>query len=186
MKEAGIEIAGCPIYGNPDALMTNKEEADTWLLKPRPDWKWVEPAGRNWLIGELFRAGFDVARPELDRGIDLIAYHHLDGKRSYLPIQIKAAADASFSLESKYQKIPGLTMVYVWGLRDYAHTKCFALSFAQAFRIMKERAHTRTNSWKKGRYSTTRPSEVERALLAPFEMNSSKWRKLFDEMWKSE
>ena len=150
-------------------------------MKPKTDSKWVEPAGRNWLMGELFRAGLDVARPELDRGIDLIAFRHLDRRLSYLPIQMKTAADASFRLESKYEKIPGLALAYVWGLRDYAHTKCFALSYAQSFQIMQEIGHTDTPSWKKGRYSTSTPSEKERSLLAPFEMNPKKWRKLFDE-----
>ena len=147
-----------------------------------PSSKWVEPAGRNWLTAELFQAGLDVARPELDWGIDLIAYRHQDARRSYLPIQIKAATVASFSLDSKYQRIPGLTIAYIWNLRDYAHTRCFALSYAQALQIMKERGHTTTNSWRRGAYSTSTPSEEERTLLARFEMSPRKWRKLFDQM----
>jgi hypothetical protein len=146
-----------------------------------PNSKWVEPAGRNWLMAELFQAGLDVARPELDWGIDLIAFRHLDAKRSYLPIQIKAAAVASFSLDSKYERIPGLILAYIWGLKDYAHTKCFALSYAQAFQIMKERGHTQTDSWRKGSYSTTTPSTEERVLLARYEMNPKKWHRLFGE-----
>lgn len=42
------------------------------------DTQLVELAGRNWLASELLRAGLEVARPERDRGIDLIAYVDLD------------------------------------------------------------------------------------------------------------
>lgn len=38
----------------------------------------VELLGRNRLIDELLRAGLEVAVPERDRGIDLIAYLDLD------------------------------------------------------------------------------------------------------------
>lgn len=141
----------------------------------------MEPTGRNWLTGELYRAGLDVARPEIDQGTDLIAYKHGDRVRKYLPIQLKTASEASFSLESKYGKIPGLVLAYVWGLEDFAHTKCYAMSYAQALRIMTLRRHTTTNSWKKGGYSTSSPSEGLRKLLAPFEMNPRRWRRLFEE-----
>ena len=30
--------------------------------------------GRNWLVSELYLAGIEVARPERDHGIDLIAF----------------------------------------------------------------------------------------------------------------
>jgi len=38
----------------------------------------VEIIGRNWLVSELYRSGLEVARPERDHGIDLIAYLDLD------------------------------------------------------------------------------------------------------------
>jgi hypothetical protein len=54
----------------------------------------IELAGRNWLASELQRAGIEVARPERDRGIDLIAYSDLDERVAKFvarPIQMKAS-----------------------------------------------------------------------------------------------
>ncbi len=38
----------------------------------------VELIGRNYLVSELLKAGFEVATPLRDRGVDLIAYIDLD------------------------------------------------------------------------------------------------------------
>lgn len=48
----------------------------------------VELAGRNWLASQLFRAGLEVARPERDRGIDLIAYLDMDKSGRFAPTAI--------------------------------------------------------------------------------------------------
>ena len=42
------------------------------------DTQTTELVGRNFLVSELLRAGLEVARPERDRGIDLVAYVDLD------------------------------------------------------------------------------------------------------------
>ena len=56
------------------------------------DTQLVELVGRNWLTVQPLQAGLEVARPERDRGIDLIAYRDLDEKQQFLayPIQMKA------------------------------------------------------------------------------------------------
>jgi hypothetical protein len=80
------------------------------LQKKKPDTQLVELAGRNWLASELMRAGIEVARPERDRGIDLIAYVDLDervGNFTACPIQMKAATKQVFSLESEIREVPG-------------------------------------------------------------------------------
>ena len=40
-----------------------------WDLDPQQ----VEIIGRNWLVGELVRAGLEVADPVRDNGVDLLA-----------------------------------------------------------------------------------------------------------------
>ncbi len=146
-------------------------------MVPRPDVgsKWVEPAGRAWLTAELFRAGFDVAIPELDRGIDLIAYRHKETIRVYLPIQMKAASSSSFGLETKYERIPGLVLVYVWGLVDYARTKCYAMNYRQALRIMNVTGYTSTESWRVGArsWATVRPAGATDLTRFQFRTTSS-------------
>ena len=149
------------------------------------DTQLVELAGRNWLASELLRAGLEVARPERDRGIDLIAYVDLDeeaGQFIACPIQMKAATGAVFSLYPKYAKFPRLILAYVWYLADSSRTKCFALSYAEALHVADEMGWTKTDSWLTGGrnklrgYSTTAPSARLRTLLLPFAMTPERWR----------
>jgi len=152
-------------------------------MSHRVDTQLVELAGRNWLASELLRAG--LARPERDRGIDLIAYLDLDqtiGNFLACPIQMKAATGAVFSLTPKYAKFPRLILAYVWNLGDSTKTKCVALTYAEALAVADEMGYTKTDSWQTGGrnkipgYSTTAPSARLRELLAPYEMNPEKWR----------
>lgn len=157
-------------------------------MKPqstRIDTQLVELAGRNWLASELLRAGIEVARPERDRGVDLIAYIDLDMRiKNFVacPIQMKAATGSIFSLDPKYAKFPHLILAYVWNLGVSSDTKCFALTYAEAYRLAVTMGWTKTASWQHGGnggrrgYSTTAPSKRLRKLLDRYEMDSEKWR----------
>lgn len=159
------------------------------MPKPKPDTQLVELAGRNWLASELMRAGIEVARPERDRGIDLIAYLDQD-KRSHKftarPIQMKAASHARFSLYPKYAKFPGLLLAYVWnlGAENPSAIKCFVLTYSEALDILRQMRYARSHAWRKGgisgqrRYVVNKPPKRLLALLAPHEMNSrDRWLK---------
>ena len=156
-------------------MTTNRKALDTQL---------IELAGRNWLASTLQRAGIEVARPERDRGVDLIAYVDRDRRVSRFvacPIQMKAATEASFSLYPRYSDFPGIFLAYVWYLGRPAETKSYALTYDEALRVAKQMGWTKTSSWLhggKGRmrgYSTTKPPERLRSLLAAYEMNSDGW-----------
>jgi len=85
----------------------------------------VEIVGRNLLVSLLARDGLEVARPERDRGVDLIAYLDLDeesGRFAACPIQMKAATSRSFSLMRKYEKFPQLLLAYIWHVDDPARS----------------------------------------------------------------
>jgi hypothetical protein len=71
----------------------------------------IEIVGRNFLVNELLRGGVEVARPERDRGVDLIAY--LDSPFCAVPIQMKAATGEVLSVHAKYEKLPDLLLAYV-------------------------------------------------------------------------
>jgi hypothetical protein len=144
----------------------------------------VELAGRNWLASELMQAGIEVARPERDRGIDLIAYLDREvrtGRFIACPIQLKAAQRQVFSIDPKYAKTPGLVLAYVWNLGNESITKCFALTYAEALAVARKMRYTRTASWRTGAgshkrgYTTTRPSKPLQRLLAGYEMDAAKW-----------
>jgi hypothetical protein len=120
----------------------------------------VEIIGRNYLVSMLVSDGLEVARPERDRGVDLIAYLDLDeaGRFVACPIQMKAATTASFSLFSKYQRIAQLLLAYVWYANDPDQACAYALRYDEAKSVADQMGWTRTESWRRGGYSTTRPS----------------------------
>src|ERR1700681_4201880 len=123
------------------------------MPKRKLDTQLVELAGRSWLASELLRSGIEVARPERDRGVDLIAYVDRDarvGNFVACPIQMKAATNAVFSLDPKYAGFPGLVLAYVWNVGNPSYTKCYALTYAEALTVGRKMGWTRTASWLKG------------------------------------
>lgn len=60
----------------------------------------VEIVGRNWLVHELMLAGFEVALPMRDRGVDLLV-----SPPDYdwtLPVQLKTSRDKTMQVHRKY------------------------------------------------------------------------------------
>lgn len=150
------------------------------LGKVEMDPQVIELIGQNYLIGELLKAGFEVAQPMRDRGVDLIAYLDVDDDVDRfvgIPIQLKAASQRSFSIARKYNKFPNLIMAYVWDLVSDNESAVYALTQLEAVSVADTMGYTKTDSWlKKGGYSTTRPSQKLIALLEPHRMTPEKWR----------
>lgn len=143
------------------------------------DTQTIEILGRNRLIDELLMAGLEVAIPQRDRGIDLIAYVDLASVASAfaaVPIQMKASSMRAFAVDAKYAKISNLILAFVWGLRAPEHAQTFALTYAEALRIATTLKWTDTASWGRGKYSTSSPSAALHALLEPFRMSPAGWR----------
>ena len=95
-----------------------------------PDAQTVEIAGRNLLVSALVAAGFEVARPERDRGIDLIAYMDLVPPFTAVPIQMKASAGTAVTLLRKYEKFDRLLTILVWNALVARKVQFFGLSRA--------------------------------------------------------
>lgn len=134
----------------------------------------VEMIGRHRVIESMVRDGVEVALPLRDNGIDLIAYVNT-GICVACPIQLKAASGESFSVHRKYEKAARLMMCYAW----YVHSQSpviFAMSQRDAYRIADAKKWTNTASWtKRGEYSTTRPSENLKLLLAEHRVMPGSW-----------
>ena len=75
------------------------------------------------------------------------------------PVQMKAATTASFSLHCKYERIAQLLLVYVWHANDPDQACAYALRYDEAKSVADQMGWTRTDSWRRGGYSTNRPSE---------------------------
>ena len=144
------------------------------------DTQTIEILGRNRLIDELLMANLEVAIPERDRGIDLIAYVDLVSEASTfaaVPIQMKAASTRAFSMDRKYAKISNLILAFVWNLRAPERAQTFALTYPEALNIAETLKWTDTASWARGKYSTSAPSAELCSLLEPFKMSPSGWWK---------
>ena len=140
----------------------------------------VELLGRNRLVDELLRDNLEVAMPIRDRGIDLIAYADLgENVTRYVarPIQMKASWTRGFGLYRKYEKFPELLIAYVWHLNDRDKAVTFAMTYQEAFEIAVQMRWTKTGSWEKGWYSTSRPSPELGRLLKAYEMTPGSWRR---------
>ena len=141
----------------------------------------VELLGRNLLATALIRDGLEVARPERDRGIDLIAYLDTPPFRA-IPIQMKASTDAAFAVDRKYERIHTLLLAYVWHVDDAGPGEMYALTYPEAEAVATTMGWTKTASWAAGIYTTTRPSGALLALLAPHRMVAGAWRRRFEEL----
>lgn len=141
----------------------------------------VEIIGRNYLLSQLVRDGLEVARPERDRGVDLIAYLDLDetgGPFVACPIQMKAASNKSFSLERKYAKFSHLLLAYVWQVHEPDEARAYALTYEQALAVAERMRWTKTASWReKDSYGTTRPSKRLLTALEPYLMGAGDWKR---------
>lgn len=139
----------------------------------------IEVVGRNRLISELVLAGLEVALPVRDRGVDIVAYIDLAVDTSNfvaVPIQMKAASKASFSVNRKYEKVSNLIIAYVWGLQSQDHVETYALTYPEAFLIAEAMGWTKTASWEKGYYVNGQPGKKLCSLLAPYRMTPLAWR----------
>ena len=112
-----------------------------------------------------------MARPERDRGIDLIAYVDSD-KRGFaaIPIQTKAAMRRRFEVDRRWARFPGLILAYVWNLEEPSETKCFALTYKEALQLAKGKSFSK-NTW-----VANAPSQQLLRAIGRYEMSFEKWR----------
>jgi hypothetical protein len=142
-------------------------------MKMSKDNQIVELAGRNRLASELQRAGIEVARPERDHGVDLVAFLDSDRFRAR-PIQLKGASRENFEVQRKYERFSELMLVYVWNL-DLPISRFFALSYPEATEICEAMGWTSTRSWQ-GKtkappgFGTRKPSPKLKGLLSEYEI----------------
>lgn len=140
----------------------------------------IEILGRNLVKGAIIEANLEVATPERDNGIDLIMFRWSHaGEFRARPIQIKSASKFSFGMDRKYEKIPGLIMVFVFACRTTSR-EIYAMTYEQMVGVGEAMGWTKTESWQqRDGYSTRHPSPKLQALLLPYRMDQpQKWRDL--------
>lgn len=142
----------------------------------------VELIGRQRLIEELLRGGLGVAVPMRKGAIDLVAYAEpglLGSSFLSCPIQMKASAGRSFSIDQSSADIPNLLHVYVWGV---ATDQCtiFALTDAEARSVAEAMGYTFAQSGQRGLYGQ-RPTRNLVELLERYRMTPERWRARMEE-----
>ncbi|WP_368933678.1 hypothetical protein [Brevundimonas naejangsanensis] len=137
----------------------------------------IEIAGRNWLTAQLLLRGFEVATPVVDQGVDLIVFREV-GERGIraLPLQLKCASVATFSLDRKYEG-RGIPLAYIWDV--LGQPTAFFLTYEEALEVLGEAAIS-TKSWTVGgKYTVTNVGSRLREKLAAY---SSRWDWLADQL----
>ncbi len=135
----------------------------------------VEVLGENLLINELFMAGLEVAHLVRDMGIDIVAYTRKGRKFIARSIQIKAASEKSFSVDTKYASHPNLLLVYVWNVNNsYEESVFYAMSYKELLSVLKKWRKTIREG--KTRYSTSKPGKNLIKLLVPYKMTTKTWK----------
>lgn len=122
----------------------------------------IERIGTAHLIAELYKEGIKIAFPDIDDGVDLIAYVDsvATGFRS-VPIQIKCFSGTGFSSNETYLKTPCLKIAYIWNVDKPIGPKIFLMPYESAEKIVSSKKWTR----KAGRYARTSNSSVLGAAL---------------------
>jgi len=126
----------------------------------------TELVGTAILEAALVREGFNVARPAIDFGIDLIVFSaHRNKKFKAIPIQIKVSTEAKFYLHKKYRKFKDLVLAYIWHI--HKNPRIFLMTYDEALDVLGPQA-VKSNSWAKGghyffpRISASRLKEIEK------------------------
>ncbi len=158
--------------GHSVTLLKGEADMDDPLAPGESDSQLVEIAGKHLLISKLVAAGFEVAEPLRDKGIDLIVYRD-NHEFSALPVQMKASTQESFSLDRKYEKFPNLLIAYVWNVNAVDRGDVYLLTFNQALKVMEAKGYSKTNSWTRDGYYFVRNAGKElKELLKPYRMHS--------------
>jgi hypothetical protein len=166
-------------HGHTVTLLDHDPDEDDPLETSKPDSQLTEVFGKNLLISHLVAAGFEVAQPVRDRGVDLVVYKDGADAKDYVPclIQLKASSHESFSLDKRYEHFPHLLIAYVWNVQSPAASNVYALTFKDALQVMKEKGYVETDSWTKKGYYFVRSAGVElKEILEPYKMTTKRWQ----------
>ena len=141
----------------------------------------IERLGEFTLVSQLLEAGFEVAKPWSDSGIDLIVYDsRASGRFVARPIQLKVNTGRGFGINEKYDKYRELLIVHIWEVKSDS-PRIFALTYPETLAVARERGWLEKDPWKeRGRFvvpSAGKPLE-EILLRDKYLMNSKEdWQR---------
>jgi hypothetical protein len=165
--------------GHTITTLDGDPDEDDPLAVSKGDSQLTEIAGKHLLISRLVAAGFEVAEPLRDKGIDLVVYRDGEGVNDFAayPIQLKASSHESFSLDRKYERFSRLLIAYVWNVQSPERSDVYALTFSDAMQVMEKKGYLKTDSWTKRGYYFVRSAGTElKEILEPYKMTTKRWQ----------
>jgi len=129
----------------------------------------IERIGTACLLRLLYRENIKAAFPDIDDGVDIIAYIDREpGGFDATPLQLKCYREFGFLTDTKYMHIKGLKIAYIWHVDDHLKRRIFLMDYHQAEEIVNVNKWTRKN----GRFVYTNYTTVLEKALAPYERPS--------------
>jgi len=165
--------------GHAVTFLDHDPDQEIFVTSAKRDPQLTEIAGKHLLISRLISAGFEVAEPIRDKGIDLLVYStSKDGERFVAhPIQLKASSSESFSLDKKYANLRGLLITYVWNVESPSESNIFVLTFDEAMSVLEQKGYSKTDAWRRDGYYFVRKAGSElKEMLEPFRMTPERWQ----------
>jgi len=145
----------------------------------------VEILGRNFLVSQIIAEGLEVAMPLRDEGVDLVVYTGRASQSIFnaVPIQLKVASDAVFSVDTKYQAFPSMILAYVWGIQSAEGMQLHLMTYRDALEVAEELGWTRTKALMHGGiYTTNKPSQRVLEAIAKHEYHPGLMQKLLNDI----
>ena len=136
-------------------------------------------SGMRIFESQVIEAGLRLVEPSNKIGIDYFIYGETqaDEGRASFPVKLKTSIHEVFSLYKTELKIPRLLMAYVWHAKEPEASEIYALTYDEAFQIVKSKPYSSSKSWiKEGGYSVTRAGAELKEMLKEYRMTPKKWR----------
>lgn len=165
-------------------LTNHSADPRSAMAEPMADKQVIEIAARNQLISALVAAGLEVARPERDHGVDLVAYLDVDSTTERfvaVPIQLKGSAGHGVSFWHKYRKFYGMLTVIAWDVLAPSPS-FFAFVQPEIEALAAAMGWDSKESWTKpaGGWHATSPGAKLTALVAEHRVSTpDEWRAAF-------
>jgi hypothetical protein len=119
----------------------------------------IERIGTARFVERLYRENIKVSYPDIDDGVDIIAYQDRIsiGDFRAVPIQLKCYRQSGFYTDEKYFSIANLFIVYLWNVTDDANFRMFCMPYEKAEQIVNSRSWKRDDKGRCAKSSETGP-----------------------------
>ncbi len=145
-------------------------------------------SGARIFESQVREAGLVLVEPPKKNGIDYFIYREtqVEEQRASFPVKLKTSIHEVFSLYKKESRIPGLLMAYVWHVKEPKDSEVYALTYDEAFEIMRSKPYFTSQAWiDEGGYSITHAGAELKKMLREYRMTPKKWHQRLQSIQES-